>query len=97
MRSGSQYVKKSESQTANLLNAKRSGKEATMDSLHLFLVVSAVIEVAILRFVAWCSANVAYSTTRVEETAKQIAEIANRNEGMTQDILQKGYEVRMQH
>jgi uncharacterized protein YoxC len=68
-----------------------------MDSLHLFLVVSAVIEVALLGFVAWCSVNVAYSTSQVEETAKQIAEIANRNEQMTQDILQKVYEVRMQH
>jgi hypothetical protein len=67
------------------------------DSLHLFLVGSAVIEVVVLGFVTWCSVNVAYSTSQVEETAKQLAEIANRNERMSQDILQKVYEVRMQH
>jgi hypothetical protein len=64
-----------------------------MDFIHLFLAVGVVIEVAVLGFVAWCSVNVAYSTAQVEETAKKIAEIADRNERMTADILRKVYDV----
>ena len=37
--------------------------------------------------------KIAYSAAQVEETAKQIAEMANRNERMTQSILQKVYDV----
>jgi hypothetical protein len=65
----------------------------TMDLVHVFLAVGTVIEVAVLGFVAWCSVNVAYSTAQVEETAKKIAEIADRNERMTADILRKVYDV----
>lgn len=64
-----------------------------MDWTHWFLVVGTVIEVAVLGFVAWCSVNIAYSTAQVEETAKKVAEIANRNERMTQDILMRVHNV----
>ena len=64
-----------------------------MDLIHAFLAVGTVIEIAALVFIAWCSVNVAYSTAQVEETAKQIAEMANRNERMTADILRKVYDV----
>ena len=64
-----------------------------MDLIHAFLAVGTVIEIAALVFIAWCSVNVAHSTTQVEETAKQIAEMANRNERMTADILRKVYDV----
>jgi len=68
-------------------------KEHGMDWVHLFLAGSAVIEIAALGFIAWCSVNVSFSTAQVEETAKRIAEMASRNEWMTQSILQKVYEV----
>jgi len=64
-----------------------------MDWVHLFLAGSAVVEVAVLGFVVWGMVKVAYSTAQVEETAKKIAEMANRNERMTQSILQKVYDV----
>ncbi len=48
---------------------------------------------AALVFIAWGMVKVAYSTAQVEETAKGIAEMANRNERMTQSILQKVYDV----
>ncbi len=64
-----------------------------MDWVHLFLAGSAVIEIAVLGFVIWGVVKIAYSTAQVEETAKQIAEMANRNERMTQSILQKVYDV----
>ena len=64
-----------------------------MDWVHLFLVGSAVMEIAVLGFVVWGVVKIAYSAAQVEETAKQIAEMANRNERMTQSILQKVYDV----
>ena len=64
-----------------------------MDWIHLFLAGSAVVEIAVLGFVVRGTVKVAYSTAQVEETAKQIAEMANRNERMTQSILQKVYDV----
>jgi hypothetical protein len=69
------------------------GGETSMDWVHLFLVGSAVLEIAALVFIAWGMVKVAYSTVQVEETAKGIAEMANRNERMTQSILQKVYDV----
>ena len=65
-----------------------------MDLIHGLLAAGVLIEAIILGLVAWGMVNVAYSTTQVEETAKKIAEMANRNERMTQDILQKVYDVR---
>jgi hypothetical protein len=64
-----------------------------MALVHVFLAVGTVIEIAALVFIAWCSVNVASSTAQVEETAKKIAEMANRNERMTADIFRKVYDV----
>jgi cell division protein FtsB len=57
------------------------------------LIVSAVVELVALAVIVYGAINISYSTVQVEETAKQIAEMANRNERMTQSILKKVYNV----
>ncbi len=65
-----------------------------MDWVYLFLAVSTIFEIAGLIFIAWCSVQVTFTASQVEETTKkQVAEMASRNERMTQSILQKVYEV----
>ena len=68
-------------------------KEHGMDWVRLFLAVSAVFEIAGLIFIAWCSVQVTFTASQVEEATRQIVKIASRNERMTQSILQKVYEV----
>lgn len=64
-----------------------------MDWVHLFLAVGTVVEILSLCFIAWAAINVQYTTYQVEDTAKKIAEMANRNERMTQDILMRVHNV----
>lgn len=64
-----------------------------MDFMHVFLAIGTVIEVLGLCFIIWAAVNVQYTTYKVEEVAKQIAEIANRNERMTQDSLMRVHNV----
>ena len=64
-----------------------------MDWVYLFLAVSTIFEIAGLIFIAWCSVQVTFTASQVEETTRQVAEMASRNERMTQSILQKVYEV----
>ena len=82
-----------EEATSGLVESLAEARRKQHGFIHIFLAVGVVIEVAVLGFVAWCSVNVAYSTAQVEETAKKIAEIADRNERMTADIFRKVYGV----
>ncbi|MBI3247863.1 MAG: hypothetical protein HYZ50_15270 [Deltaproteobacteria bacterium] len=64
-----------------------------MDLMHGFLAAGMVVMLISLGVIAWAAVKIAFSVAQVEETAKQIAEMSDRNERVTQSILQKVFAV----
>ncbi len=64
-----------------------------MDVMHGFLAAGMVVMMSSLGVIAWAAVKIAFSVVQVEETAKQIAEMSDRNERMTQSILRKVFDV----
>lgn len=64
-----------------------------MDVVHGFLAAGMIVMIISLGVIAWAAVKIAFSVAQVEETAKQIAEMSDRNERMTQSILQKVFDV----
>jgi type II secretory pathway component PulJ len=64
-----------------------------MDWTHILLLTSGIVQIVGL-IIFGIVLTVGYTTLRqVEESNQRIAEMANRNERMTQSILQKVYDM----
>jgi type II secretory pathway component PulJ len=64
-----------------------------MDWTHILLLTSGIVQIVGL-IIFGVVLTVGYTTLRqVEESNQRIAEMANRNERMTQSILQKVYDM----
>jgi hypothetical protein len=64
-----------------------------MDWTHILLLTSGIVQIVGL-IIFGIVLTVGYATLRqVEESNQRIAEIASRNERMTQSILQKVYDM----
>lgn len=61
-----------------------------MDLIHIFLAVGMFLMVVI---VTWGAVNIAWSLQSIEQTQEKIANMVERNEKVTLDILQKVYGV----
>ena len=60
---------------------------------HITLLAIGLFQVAALVIIVRALVIIQATALQVEESNKQIAEMANRNERMTQNILQKVYDV----
>jgi len=67
-----------------------------MDWTHITLLVIGLFQVAALVVIVRALVIIQATALQVEESNKQIAEMANRNERKTQSILQKVYDVTVQ-
>jgi type II secretory pathway component PulJ len=64
-----------------------------MDWSHLLILTVVSIELIVLGIAVYALVYAAATLHQVEESNQRIAEMANRNERMTQSILQKVYDM----
>jgi hypothetical protein len=65
-----------------------------MDLMHAFLALGMVLQVGLT---AWAVIQSVWSLDAIERSQERIAEMANRNERMTQSILQKVFDMNVKH